>query len=101
MSYRTHMTGSNSVSAVAQQEVDYAGQTGGLTYLSLETVPLEETPSITFHGKDPAKFAMAIRELNDHMKDQAGYGGIFIHCYRTARPMLEEWAEAKKQAATN
>lgn len=101
MSYRTHMTGSNSVSAVGKEEVDYAAQTGGKVYLSLETVPLAETPNITFHGKDPEKFALAVKELSEHMTGQPGFGGIFIHCYRTAGPMLDTWAQAKSQPATN
>ncbi len=101
MSYRTHMTGSNSVSAISQDEVDYAGQNGGKVYLSLESVPLAETPSITFYNQAPEKLALAIKELSDHMSSEPGFGGIFIHCYRTAGPMLEAWAEAKEQTATN
>ncbi|WP_309385998.1 hypothetical protein [Cerasicoccus frondis] len=101
MSYRTHMTGSNSVSAVGQEEIDYASQNGGKVYLSLETVPLEETPNITFHNKSPEQLAIAIQELSAHMEGQPGFGGIFIHCYRTAGPMLEAWAKTRELPATN
>lgn len=97
MSYRTRMTGINSVAAISQEELEYASQINGKVYLSLETVTLKETPSITFHNKDPKLFADAIKELSDHMNGQAGFGGISIHCYRTAAPMLEAWAETKSK----
>ncbi len=91
MSYRTHMTGHNSTSDIGKEELDYAGRTDKKVYLSIETVPLDETPQITFHDRDPVLLVEAIRELNAHQQGTPGYGGIFLHCYRTARPMLEQW----------
>ncbi len=95
MSYRTHMTGRNSTSVIANEELEYAGETGKNVFLSLETVTLKETPSITFQGREPVDFVQAIRELNVHLEGTPGYGGIFLHTYRTVRPMLEQWDETR------
>jgi hypothetical protein len=89
MSYRTKMTGGNSVVAITEEELAYARQTGGSVYLSLETVPLDETPTITFHGRDGAELTAAVQELNAALQGDPAFGGINLHCYRTLRPMLE------------
>ncbi|MDP0498341.1 MAG: hypothetical protein Q7Q73_19285 [Verrucomicrobiota bacterium JB024] len=89
MSYRTKMTGGNSVVAITEEEMAYARLTGGSVYLSLETVPLAETPTITFHGRDGAELIAAVQELNATLQGDPAFGGINLHCYRTLRPMLE------------
>ncbi len=99
MSYRTRMTGGNSVVKISEEELDYARETGGTVYLSLETVPLSETPTITFHGRNGEELVAAVKELNGALQGDAAFGGINLHCYRTLRPMLE--SQEAPDLATN
>ncbi|MBC2592912.1 hypothetical protein H5P28_01435 [Ruficoccus amylovorans] len=99
MSYRTKMTGGNSVVDISSEELDYARQTGGSVYLSLETVTLDETPSITFHGREGSELIAAVRELNAALAGDPAFAGINLHCYRTLRPMLEPKPPATDSAS--
>lgn len=89
MSYRTRATGTNSVASISAAELAYAAKTGKRVYLSLETVPLKDTPQITFHGRPPAEYRAAITELSEHLKDNPAFGGIMLHQYRTIKALLE------------
>jgi hypothetical protein len=93
MSYRTQMAGYNSVTFISHEEMDYARKHGGQVYLCLETVPLEDTPHITFYGREPVEFADAIRDLLEMHEADPAFGGVFLHSYKTAKPLLEAWAE--------
>jgi len=89
MSYRTQATGPNSVAAISAGELAYGREIGRRVFLSLETVPLADTPQITFHGRTPEEYRAAIRELTDHLADDDAFGGLFLHQYRTIRTLLE------------
>lgn len=89
MSYRRHATGPNSVAGISSTELAYAAKIGKPAYLSLETVPLPETPQITFHGRSEAEYRQTIGELADHLRGNPAFGGLLLHQYRTVRALLE------------
>jgi hypothetical protein len=90
MSYRTHATGPNSVTAISAAELAYGAKIGRPVYLSLETVPLKETPQITFHGRTPDEYRATIRELQSRLADNPEFGGLLLHQYRTIRALLQK-----------
>lgn len=90
MSYRTRATGPNSVSAISAAELAHGAKIGQRVYLSLETVPLKETPQITFHGRTPEEYRATIRELQAHLSANPEFGGLLLHQYRTIRTLLEK-----------
>ncbi len=96
MSYRTHVTGHNSASAISAGELAYGTKIGRPVYLSLETVPLKDTPQITFHGRPREEYVAAIRGLHAHLADTPSFGGILLHQYRTIRPILENEPPAER-----
>jgi hypothetical protein len=89
MSYRTHATGPNSVIAISEGELAYGKAIGRPVFLSLETVPLSDTPQITFHGRSAEEFRAAIREVSAQLSGNPAFGGLFLHQYRTIRRLLE------------
>lgn len=89
MSYRTRATGPNSASDICSDELAYGAKINRPVYLSLETVPLPETPSITFHGRPPDEYRTTIRELAAFRAADPARGGILLHYYRTIRALLE------------
>ena len=91
MSYRTKMTGENSIADITKGELDYGAKIDRLVYLSIETVELPETPQITFYGKSAVEVASAIRELSKALENNSSFGGVFIHEYETLRQMGEQW----------
>ena len=68
MSYRTKMTGANSVMDITRSELAYGAKIGRPVYLGIETVELPNTPGITFYGKSEVDVASAIRELVQALK---------------------------------
>ncbi|MGK0309859.1 MAG: hypothetical protein ACJAT5_000680 [Lentimonas sp.] len=91
MSYRTKMTGGNSISEITSGELAYGAKIGRPVYLSIETIELPDTPHITFHGQSPVAVASAIRELSEALKSDISFGGVFIHEYNTLRLISEQW----------
>lgn len=91
MSYRTQMTGSNSVSDIASGELAYGAKIGRPVFLSIETVSLPETPQITFFGRSPVEVASAVRELVNARKDDTSFGGVFLHEYKALREIGKLW----------
>ncbi len=89
MSYRTRATGPNSAAHISAAELAYGTEIGRPVYLSLETVPLKETPQITFHGRTSEEYVSTLRELHAHLADTPSYGGLLLHQYRTVRDLLE------------
>lgn len=89
MSYRTRATGPNSAADISADELAYGAKINRPVYLSLETVPLPETPTITFHGRAPADYVATIRELAAFRAKNPARGGILLHYYRTVRSLLE------------
>lgn len=91
MSYRTKMTGENSISDITSGELAYGAKIGRPVYLSIETVELPETPQITFYGKTAVDVASAIRELSEALRHDSSFGGVFIHEYNSLRLLGEQW----------
>ena len=91
MSYRTKMTGENSITDITKGELAYGAKIDRLVYLSIETIELPDTPQITFYGKSPVDVASAIRELSEALKYDTSFGGVFIHDYSSLRLMGEQW----------
>lgn len=89
MSYRTHGTGPNSVSAVCQTELEYAQKTGKKLYASLETGQLKDEPTITFYGKSPEEFTKVRDDVITEMSASPAFGGILLHHYGAVRDLLE------------
>ena len=89
MSYRTKATGPNSVLSISAEELAYAASIGRKTYVSLETVRLQEDPHITFYGRTAEEFLTTLRELHAAGVKEPGFGGILLHQYRTLRTLLE------------
>ncbi len=89
MSYRTSATGPNSAADIASDELAYGAKIDRPVYLSLETVPLPDEPSITFHGRPRGEYVATIRELAAFRASDPARGGILLHYYRTIRPLLE------------
>ena len=91
MSYRTEMTGSNSVSDITSGELAYGAKIGRPVFLSIETVSLPETPNITFSGQSAAVVASAVRELSEVHKSNPSFGGVFMHDYKGLRLIGKRW----------
>lgn len=89
MSYRTRATGPNSVASISGAELAYAAKIGKRVYLSLETVPLADTPQITFYGRTPEEYRAVISELSAHFKDHPAYAGLMLHQYRSMKALLD------------
>ncbi len=91
MSYRTKVTGENSIEEITRDELAYGAKIGRPVYLSIETVELPDTPQITFYGQSASDVASAVRELSDSFKYSSSFGGVFLHEYRTLRLISDQW----------
>lgn len=89
MSYRLQATGSNSVSAVCEQELAYAEKTGKKLYASLETGQLKDEPTITFYGRTPEEFLKVKEEIFAKMSESPAFGGVLLHHYGAVRDLIE------------
>lgn len=90
MSYRTVMTGENSVTEISTGELAYGAKIGRPVYLGIETVELQDTPNITFFGRSAADVTSAVRELSEVHKSSPSFGGVFIHEYQTLRQIWQK-----------
>jgi hypothetical protein len=88
MSYRRKATGSNSVAAVVENEVAYAGKIGKTVCASLETGPLKETPTITFYGLPAEEFWAQKKLVEETLGKNAGFGGVLVHSYENLKAYL-------------
>ncbi|MDB5328340.1 MAG: hypothetical protein JWM57_3909 [Phycisphaerales bacterium] len=89
MSYRRIATGTNSTVEQVTNELNYAEKIGKRICPAIETVPLEETPQITFNGQPPAALLKHKAAIIDALKDRPGFQGVLIHCYPNIRNLLE------------
>ena len=89
MSYRRHATGPNSTVDQITNELNYAEKIGKRVCPAIETVPLEETPQITFNGQPPAALLKHKAAIVDALKDRPGFQGVLVHCYPNIRNLLE------------
>ncbi|MEQ9460883.1 MAG: hypothetical protein RIG82_08020 [Phycisphaeraceae bacterium] len=87
MSYRQRATGSNSVTSVVENELDYAEEIGKFILASLETVELTDTPQITFYSLGPDAFWDTHHEVVRTLEGRPGFGGMLSHSYRGMRDL--------------
>jgi hypothetical protein len=89
MSYRQKAVGGNSITSTSEGELAYAEQIGKKAYPSVETTEVGETPTISFHGTDPAMFQACLGEVYASLHDHKGFGGVMIHHYKSFRDYLD------------
>lgn len=90
MSYRRKANGNNSVVEITRDEMAYAGRQGKTACAALETMKLDDEPTITFYKRDPREFQKVAAEVNRTLKNRRGYGGVFLHHYQELLTMLKD-----------
>ena len=88
MSYRRHAVGHNSVTAVVENELAYAEKIGKFVTPALETIQLDEAPTISFFGLSADRYWQTHRQVEQTLADRPGFGGMLSHCYRGLRDLL-------------
>jgi hypothetical protein len=89
MSYRQKALGPNSASEQVANELAYAERIGKWVCPAFETVPLADTPQITFFGKSAEMLQGQRHALESALGDRPGFGGMFVHCYPNVCAVLE------------
>lgn len=96
MSYRRHAQGSNSVTSLIQNELDYARKIGKTITPALETIELKEAQQISFYGQPASMYLNTLNELNTLLKNDPAFGGLLTHSYTGVKAILEN-APAESQ----
>jgi len=78
------------VLASVEEERKYARRIEKLVYPSLETIPLKQTPDITFWEVPTDEFVKTVLQLQEEAKKDPTLGGLRLHCYRSLRQKLKE-----------
>ncbi len=89
MSYRQHALGKNSAAEHVANELAYAERIGKFVCPAFETVPLTDTPQITFFGQSAQMLQAQRHALEGALGDRPGFGGMFVHCYPAVVAVLE------------
>lgn len=90
MSYRRAAQGSNGVLKHIQNELDYARQIGKKIVPALETIELQSTPTITFHGLPATEFWTQHNLVRQALADDSAFGGMLTHSYRGMKDLLAQ-----------
>lgn len=88
MAYRDFATGNDSIIYHSQTEVDYAGQIGRRAVIGVE-IQLMDLDKISFYEEGEAYMNAELQIVDEHYKNNSGYGGQAIHKYRSYRDMLQ------------
>jgi hypothetical protein len=86
MSYRCS---AKKVLSISEDEMRYAGRSGKVVFLSLETIQLRHDPDISFWGLPKEKLWDTVSELLQKAKEEPVIGGLMIHCYRSLIEKLD------------
>lgn len=89
MSYRRHATGPNSVTNVIENELAYAQQIGKFITPALETIKLDESPTISFYGLPASQYEATRQTVIELLQNHPGFGGILTHSYRGVSQLFE------------
>lgn len=88
MSYRRSATGDNSIVGLAMDAVGYANAVGKRVCPSMETVPLDDTPGVSFYGTSSAAYTMQRSAVVAALQGQASFQGVMTHAYPEIRWLL-------------
>ena len=89
MSYRRKALGTNSAFEQTENEIAYAAKIGKVACPAFETTQIKDTPQISFFGLDANTLQDQRHQLEDSLKDNPGFGGMFIHQYPAVTVILE------------
>lgn len=88
MDYRNVAEGSDSITSLVQEELDYADKTGKKVMIGVET--LDTTPvKVTFYGKDNKYFEEQLALAQSSLSRHPSFSGFVIHNLNSYRKLVE------------